>query len=100
MQLPSAAELAVVAAGVIVAIVWPLLRALIKQEFPVTKSVGVPPWLRRSLVLLAFAGVTAALVLAWLKSESGGASLTWYQGFLAGFAWESAVEKITNTRAA
>jgi hypothetical protein len=83
-----------VALGVFVAVIFPLLRAAIGPK-PMGVLGGIPPWLKKYLLILAFSLVTAIIVLAiYLSSTEGGLkTVQWFTLFLLGFAWESTIEK-------
>ena len=83
-----------IALGVLVAVVFPILRAYVTNEYGKIAGPGIPVWLKTYLGLFAFCLVTALICLAGWKSQNPDASLAWFQAFLMGFAWESAVEKI------
>jgi len=83
-----------VAVGASVAVIFPVLRAYVKEEFPKTADVGIPPWLKRYIGLFAFSLITALICLALWKSQYPTNELHWFTAFLLGFGWESAVEKI------
>src|SRR4029077_13249700 len=82
-----------VAAGVLVAVIFPILSAYIKREFPPTAGPGFPPWLTRYLLLGVFCLVTAVIALAIYRNANPGTQLVWFNAFLIGFGWEPAVEK-------
>jgi hypothetical protein len=79
--------------GVIVAVLLPVLSALIRKEFPSTAAVGIPPWLKRYALLFFFSLVVGLLSLAIWKSQNPQGELHWFTALLIGFAWESALEK-------
>lgn len=79
--------------GVICAVLLPFLANLIRQEFPPTAALGIPPWVKRYLLLLVFSAVVALVsVIVW-ESQHPGEALDRVTAFLLGFGWESAVEK-------
>lgn len=82
------------ALGVLIAVILPVLRALVLQEFPRGMDVGIPPWLRRYLALSGLSIVAAIICLAVWKSQNPTGTLTWYAALLIGFSWESFIEKI------
>jgi hypothetical protein len=79
--------------GVAVAVLFPVLAALIRKEFPRVAGVAIPPWVKRYLILLAFSLITGVIALAIWKSQNPTVNPAWYTAFLIGFAWESAIEK-------
>ena len=82
-----------IALGVLIAVVWPWLRrkvaSIVGWE---TASAGQD--VRKAAILLAFAAVTAILVLAIYRSAKPDAVILWYAALLAGFGWESTIEKV------
>lgn len=82
-----------ITAGVIVAVIFPVLRALVTREFGTTQGDGLPPWAKRYLILFGFSLVTALICLAIWDAQNTTGTLAWYTAFLLGFGWESTVEK-------
>ena len=87
-----------VSVGVLVAVIFPVVRGFIKKEFPPTAG-AMPPWVRKYGGLFIFSLITALIVFAIFKSQTPEGELTWYAAFLLGFAWEATIEKFT-TKAA
>ncbi len=84
-----------IAAGVIVAVVLPVLKGFIKGAFPPGKSEAIlPPWVLKYGGLLIFGGLTALIVLAVTKSQHPNLELRWYSAFLLGFSSEAFLEKL------
>jgi hypothetical protein len=81
--------------GVIVAVIFPVLRGFIRGAFPPTAAVGVPPWVKKYGALLIFSLIAALICLAIWKQGNPTLTLEWYTAFLLGFGWESAIEKFT-----
>ncbi|MBZ0229659.1 MAG: hypothetical protein K8F58_14565 [Bauldia sp.] len=81
------------AAGVIVAVILPVLSAYIRQEFPPVAGVTIPPWLKRYAALFVFSLIVAGVSLAIWRSQNPEGQLQWFTAFLVGFGWESAIEK-------
>src|SRR5438045_3261924 len=82
-----------IACGVVVAIVLPVLRAKVASDWPSTAG-GVPDWVKKYGRLLMFSLLTALVLLAFLRSQDE-ETLTWWSAFLAGFAWEAGLEKLS-----
>lgn len=82
--------------GVVLAVLWPVLRGLITREFPPTAAARVPPWVRRYSLLAVFSAMTALILLAIFRSAQPDIVITWYVALLLGFAWESSIEKFAN----
>ena len=82
--------------GVIIAVILPVMMAYLRKEFPSTQlrvSRGIPPWLKRYVLLGVISLVVGLVCLAIWKNENPANTLTWYAALVVGFAWESAVEK-------
>lgn len=79
--------------GIAAAVAFPVIRNLVTKYWPKTQAMGVPDWVKKYGVLFIFSLLTGVIVYAVLKSQ-GQELTTWWAAFLAGFAWESAVEKI------
>lgn len=92
------------AGGVATSILLPVLIRAVRTEFAVavpqgkkTRSalvralVAVWPAVRKYLLLLAFSLLTAFLIVAALGDSIG----TWGAAFIAGYAWDSTIQKIT-----
>ncbi len=85
--------------GVIVAVVLPVLMASVRKEFPRAKAPGMPPWLKRYLILGVFSLVVGVATLAIWRAVNPDALFTWHNMFLVGFGWESAIEKFLHPKA-
>lgn len=85
--------------GVILAVVYPVLRGVITKAFPgPTASPGfVPPWLKKYLALGALSLIAGLLVLAIWAQANPGVVPSFLTAVLLGFAWESTVEKVIRT---
>lgn len=81
------------ALGVVIAIVLPALTRFVKSTFGVTAA-GAPTWVAQYAALGAFALVTALLLLAGYKAANPDTELSWFTALLAGFGWESGLEKL------
>jgi hypothetical protein len=87
-----------VVAGVIVAVVLPVLAAYIRKEFPPTAAIGMPPWLKRYLLLFVFSVIVALVSLAIWRGQNPDGHLHWFTAFTIGFGWESALEKFLHPK--
>jgi hypothetical protein len=87
-----------VVSGVAVAVLMPVLAAKIRKEFPPTGAIGLPPWLKRYLLLLVFSLIVGVASLAIWKSLNPHGELPWFTAFLVGFGWESALEKFLHPK--
>jgi hypothetical protein len=88
-----------VAAGVAAAVVLPFLAELVRNEFPTTAGIMIPPWVRTFGILFIFSLVTAFIALAIWRSQNPSGELNWFTAALIGFGWESAVEKFLRPKA-
>jgi hypothetical protein len=84
--------------GVFVAVLLPVLSAYIRKEFPATGAIGLPPWLKRYLLLFVFSLVVGLVSLAIWKSLNPQGELHWFTALLIGFGWESALEKFLHPK--
>lgn len=50
--------------GVLVAVVWPVLRGYVTKEFKPLAAPGLPPWLKRYGALFLFSLITGLIALA------------------------------------
>ncbi|MEV0449233.1 hypothetical protein [Streptomyces sp. NPDC050600] len=82
-----------IAAGVIIGVVFPVIRGFIMQEFPPTGAPGLPPWVKKYGALLIFSLITAVIVLAIYRSAEPEKDIAWYAALILGFSWESVMEK-------
>ena len=80
--------------GIVVAIIFPIIR---NQMSGYWKSLGsdetVPNWVKKYTTLGVFSLISGVIILAIIRNQ-GTAIDDWWTAFLAGFAWESAVEKV------
>jgi hypothetical protein len=83
--------------GVLVAIIFPILRALVTPPPRAVDISGLPPWVKKYALLLIFCAVTGVILLAIYLAGDPKAleKLMWYTAFLFGFSWESGIEKVT-----
>ena len=80
-----------VVVGIVISVVLPILRGLL----PKTREMAgeVPAW-KRYLAVGAFSLLTAIIVLAFAKDQPE--KWKWYDAVLAGFAWDSLLQKAVN----
>lgn len=83
-----------VSAGVLLSIALPILRALIPKPPSAAAGVTSAVWaeLRPFVVVAAFSLLTAILVVAFAGDAFH--SWKWYQALLAGYAWDSTLQKV------
>jgi hypothetical protein len=78
-----------VSAGVVVSIVLPILRGLLPKP-KAARVAGVWPILKPYVVVGAFSLLTGLLIVALL----GDAMQDWRAAVLAGYAWDSTLQKV------
>jgi hypothetical protein len=83
-----------IALGVLVAIVYPILKGYITREFAPTAGPRLPPWVKKYAALAAFCLLTAFVVLGFYRSNNPEADLSFWAAVVLGFGWESTVEKL------
>lgn len=83
--------------GVLVAVLWPILRGFITKEFKPLAAPGLPPWLKKYGALLIFSMATGLIALAiWDSANPDAEAPRFLVAFLIGFGWEAAIEKFIN----
>src|SRR5512133_1091049 len=75
--------------GIVISVVLPLIRG--KLPHP-RKFEGADPWWHVYVWVGIFSGITAVLVIAFAKDAV--ASWRWYDAVLAGYAWDSTLQKM------
>src|SRR5258706_1842202 len=92
-------ELLMVATGVAIAVVLPVLADAVPDYYPESFGTGwkLPGWARKYLLLGLFSFVVATLILAGWKSHSP-TLLAWYQALLLGYTSESTIGKALRPR--
>ncbi|MEA2523177.1 MAG: hypothetical protein QOF73_404 [Thermomicrobiales bacterium] len=81
-----------IALGVLVAVLYPILRGYIKKEFVALAGPGLPPWVKKYAALFFFCLITAFIALAVIRSSSD-AKIAFWQAVMIGLGWEAVVEK-------
>ena len=77
--------------GILISIVLPILRQLLPK--PAFITTDIPAWKRYAGVGL-FSLITAVVVVAFGKNSVS--SWLWYDALLAGYAWDSTLQKLVN----
>lgn len=98
MKGPDLYVLAWVVAGVLAAVLLPVLAKAVRDSTGAARTmVASPPWIRKALLLVAFAVVAGVVSLAfWLSAQpEPPPMIRWEVAFLVGFGWEAALEKFT-----
>jgi len=83
-----------VSLGVLVAVIYPVLKGYVTKEFQPTLAPGLPPWLKKYGALALFCFVTALIVLGVYRSTSPDSEITFWAALALGFGWEASVEKL------
>jgi predicted Na+-dependent transporter len=83
-----------IALGVLVAVIYPVLKGYIQKEFVTTGAPGVPPWIRKYGALFLFCLVTALIVLAGFRAVKPDVQISFWVALLMGFGYEASVEKV------
>lgn len=82
-----------IALGVAISVVLPVLGAFIRQAFKPTASV-IPYSVKKWGALFLFSSITGILLLAFYRSSHPD-SIPWFAALIAGYTWDSTVQKIT-----
>ncbi|MGY4772227.1 hypothetical protein ACXC9Q_35425 [Kribbella sp. CWNU-51] len=82
-----------IALGVFVAVVYPILKGYVTEEFS-TKAVEVPKWVKVYGALVALCLVSAFAVLAAFRAAKPDTEITFWVAVVMGFGYEASVEKI------
>jgi len=83
-----------IALGVLVAVVYPILKGYIQKQFPPLAAPGFPPWVKKYAALTIFCLLTALIVLAVYRAANPDTHITFWVALVMGFGWESSVEKV------
>ncbi len=83
-----------IALGVTLGVIFPVLRGFVTNEFPPVGAPGLPPWVKKYGGLLLFSLVTALIVLAVYRSIVPDKDIAWGVALLLGFSWEATLEKV------
>jgi hypothetical protein len=83
--------------GVLAAVLFPVLAAAVKRDFPpAVAEGGMPPWARKYLTLFVYAVVSAIIVLMIYMSLNPDKEIDAVTAFLLGFGAEATIEKFRN----
>ncbi|RZT13659.1 hypothetical protein EV649_6855 [Kribbella sp. VKM Ac-2569] len=80
--------------GVLIAVVYPVLRGYIRKEFGPVAVPGLPPWVKKYAALFAFCAASALIVLAVFKSAKPDTEISFWIALVMGFGYEAVVEKV------
>lgn len=84
-------------AGVLAAVLFPVLTAAVRRDFPVgVVEGGVPPWVRKYATLFVYAVIASIAGLAIWMTQNPSGTIPWFTAFLIGFGAEAAIEKFLN----
>src|SRR5690348_4523560 len=82
-----------IALGVLIAVVYPLLKGYIQKQYGPTAKPGLPPWIVKYAALFAFCLLSALIVLAAFRAAKPDTSISFWVALVMGFGYESSVEK-------
>jgi hypothetical protein len=82
-----------IVAGVFAGVLLPYLANIIRQEFPTTAGLGIPPWIKRYFLLFVFGVIVGGVTLAIYRAQNPTGELAWYTAFLIGYGWQATLEK-------
>ena len=80
--------------GILISVGLPILRRLIPKAPAAGRVVEDPPAWQRILGVGAFSLLTAVIILAISKNQVD--HWVWQDALLAGFAWDSLLQKVAN----
>jgi hypothetical protein len=83
-----------IALGVLIAVVYPIVKGYVQDVYGATAAPGLPPWVKKYAILLVFCLLTALVVLAVYRSTEPDTEIGFWVALVMGFGWESSVEKI------
>ncbi|MEU4289324.1 hypothetical protein AB0E63_13975 [Kribbella sp. NPDC026596] len=83
-----------IALGVLIAVVFPVLKGFVQGQFGAIAAPGLPPWAKKYAGLFAFCLVSALIVLAVFKAAKPDAEISFWVALVMGFGYESIVEKV------
>lgn len=86
------------AAGVAVAVILPILAAIVRAGPPKLAAAVPSPWLRYILAVAAFSLLAAVVCVAGYMQANPGKSIDWLTAFLLGFSWQSAIEQVSGQK--
>lgn len=83
-----------IALGVLVAVLYPLLKGYVQKDFGPTAAPGLPPWVVKYARLFLFCLVTAVIVMAGFRALQPDVRISFWAALLMGFGYEASVEKV------
>jgi len=83
-----------IALGVLIAVVYPLLKGYIQNVYGPTAAPGLPPWIVKYAALFAFCLLSALIVLAVFRAAKPDTPISFWVALVMGFGYESSVEKV------
>jgi MFS family permease len=83
--------------GVILAVLYPVLRGYITRAFPPTAAPGIPEPVKKYALLGVFSLVVGIIVLAVWSQANPNTTPTFLASVLLGFGWEATFEKLVTT---
>jgi hypothetical protein len=86
------AQYVYVVGGILISVCVPLLRKAFPSTLVTGLAIPVAPPMKAYFAIGAFSLLTAVLIVAYGGSST--ASWAWYTAVLAGYAWDSTLQKI------
>lgn len=84
-----------VALGVLVAVLYPVIKGYVQKEFVATAAPEFfPPWAKKYLALGIFCLLTGLIILAGYRAVNPDTQVSFWMALVMGFGWESSVEKL------
>jgi predicted Na+-dependent transporter len=83
-----------IALGVLVAVLYPVLKGYIQKDFGPTAAPGLPPWVAKYARLFVFCLLSALIVLAVFRAARPDVRITFWVAIVMGFGYEATVEKV------
>jgi hypothetical protein len=81
------------ALGVLLAVVFPILKGYVQKEFGTTAAPGLPVWFKKYALLLVFCLASALLVMGIFRSVKPDLEISFWVALMLGFGYESTIEK-------
>jgi predicted lysophospholipase L1 biosynthesis ABC-type transport system permease subunit len=82
-----------IALGVLIAVIFPVLKGYVLGQFGPTAAPGLPPWVKKYGALFLFSLVTALIVLAVFRNVKPDTEISFWFALLLGFGYEASIEK-------
>jgi hypothetical protein len=83
-----------IALGVLIAVIYPVLKGFVQKQFGPTAAPGLPSWAIRYGALFAFCLASALIVLAAFRAAKPETEISFWVALVMGFGYEAVVEKV------